>query len=153
MRALESRIPPVAVVLFVALVMWVISRVFPAFEFDMKWREPIAVCFAIAGAVTSIAGVLSFRRAGTTVNPTKVSSPSSLVVSGVYRLTRNPMYLGFLLILAAWAVFLSNGLAWLMIPAFELFINRFQIQPEERALTTLFPHEFPAYRLRVRRWL
>ena len=90
MRALESSIPPVAVVLLVALIMWVICWVSPAFAFDTKWREPIAVCFAMAGAVTSIAGVLSFRRAGTTVNPTRVSSPSSLVVSGVYKLTRNP---------------------------------------------------------------
>jgi protein-S-isoprenylcysteine O-methyltransferase Ste14 len=75
------------------------------------------------------------------------------VRSGVYSFTRNPMYLGFLLVLVGWATFLSNALAFLILPAFILYMNRFQIEPEERALASLFAEEFVAYKSRVRRWL
>jgi protein-S-isoprenylcysteine O-methyltransferase Ste14 len=80
-------------------------------------------------------------------------STSSLVVSGIYGVTRNPMYLGFLVALLGWAVFLAHALALLPLLAFLLYMNRFQIRPEESALTTLFGQEFTTYRKRVRRWL
>ncbi len=153
MHALESKVPPVAAAFFIGLLMWLISWAVPGFEFVFPWRDPAAASLAIAGAVVSCLGVLSFKRAGTTVNPTRPNASSSLVASGVYALSRNPMYLGFLLILAAWAIFLSNALAFLLLPAFAIFMNRFQIEPEERALTAIFGQEFAAYKSRVRRWL
>ena len=97
--------------------------------------------------------IASFVRAKTTVNPMKPASASALVVSGLYARSRNPMYLGLLLILIGWAVYLSNGLAFLLLLAFILYMNRFQIEPEERALISLFGQEFVAYKSRVRRWL
>src|SRR5438093_5931176 len=105
MHILESRLPPVAVVLVMAALMWLASWAVPAFEFTLPARDFFAVSLAVAGAVISTLGVASFRRAKTTVNPLKPSSSSSLVLSGVYTLTRNPMYLGFLLILVGWATF------------------------------------------------
>jgi protein-S-isoprenylcysteine O-methyltransferase Ste14 len=75
------------------------------------------------------------------------------VSGGIYRFTRNPMYLGRLLQLAGWAVFLSNALAALLLPVYVLYINRFQVQPEERALLERFGSEYAAYQQRVRRWL
>jgi len=78
---------------------------------------------------------------------------SSLVSSGIYKLTRNPMYLGLLLVLLAWAVFLSNALPFIFLPAFIIYINQFQIGPEEIALSSAFGQEFEAYKSRVRRWL
>ena len=98
-------------------------------------------------------GFASFRRAKTTVNPMKPDSASSLVVSGIYDLTRNPMYLGFLVILVGWAFFLSNALGFIFLPLFVLYMNRFQIEPEERALASVFGEAFASYRSRVRRWL
>ena len=92
-------------------------------------------------------------RAGTTVNPIKPETAGSLVVSGIYRRTRNPMYLGFLLGLAGWAVFLSNALAFIFLPVFVLYLNRFQIRREERALASVFGKDFAAYQSKVRRWL
>ena len=83
----------------------------------------------------------------------KPNSTSSLVISGIYRYTRNPMYLGFVLVLLGWAAFLSNLAALALLPAFVLYINRFQIMPEEHVLASLFPHGYPAYRARVRRWI
>jgi protein-S-isoprenylcysteine O-methyltransferase Ste14 len=83
----------------------------------------------------------------------KPESSSSLVVSGIYRWSRNPMYLGFLLGLLGWAIFLSNVLAFLFLPVFILYMNRFQIEPEEKALAVLFGKQFAAYKSRVRQWL
>ena len=96
---------------------------------------------------------VSFRRAKTIVNPTKPDATSSLVVSGIYKYTRNPMYMGFVLVLLGWAAFLSNLSAMALVPVFIVYMNRFQIQPEERVLSSLFPHEYPAYRAKVRRWV
>jgi protein-S-isoprenylcysteine O-methyltransferase Ste14 len=87
------------------------------------------------------------------VNPTQPETSSTIVTSGIYRWSRNPMYAGFLLILAGWAVQLASIAAVLLLPAFVLYMNRYQIQPEERALTDKFGAEYLSYRRRVRRWL
>jgi protein-S-isoprenylcysteine O-methyltransferase Ste14 len=153
MHALELKVPPPAVVLFFALLMWLVSLAVPQLRIDFPGRVLIAVALALAGTIIAVLGVASFRRARTTVNPMKPESTTSLVVSGVYKVTRNPMYLGLLLVLAAWAVFLSNLLAFLLLPAFVFYMNRFQIEPEERALRSKFPEKFGVYERRVRRWL
>jgi protein-S-isoprenylcysteine O-methyltransferase Ste14 len=153
MHVLELKVPPVAVGLLIAGLMWFVSWAMPAFQFVLPARVVLAVSLAGACAVIAVVGVASFRRARTTVNPMKPESSSSLVQSGVYTLSRNPMYLGLLLILIGWAIFLSNALAFLVLPVFIFYMNRFQIEPEERALTCLFGEEFVAYKSRVRRWL
>jgi protein-S-isoprenylcysteine O-methyltransferase Ste14 len=111
-----------------------------------------AASLAVVGALISIAGVISFKKARTTVNPMQPESASSLVVSGIYQRTRNPMYLGFLLLLIGWAFALSNALAFLLVPLFIFYMNRFQIEPEEAALATVFGAEFVTYQARVHRW-
>ena len=153
MRVLELKVPPPAVALVTGVLMWLVSRAAPALGFVFPARNLFAIILAAAGVVTAISGVVTFWRAKTTVNPTKPHSSSSLVIWGIYTVTRNPMYLGLLLELTAWAIFLSNALAFLFLPAFVLYINRFQIAPEESALTSLFGQEFVAYKSRVRRWL
>ena len=99
MRSLELQIPPVAIVLCTASLMWLVARFLPMGDIQIPSHIFFAITCATVGAVTSGLGVIAFRRARTTVNPTKPSATSSLVQSGVYSLTRNPMYLGFLLIL------------------------------------------------------
>jgi protein-S-isoprenylcysteine O-methyltransferase Ste14 len=153
MPVLELKVPPVAVVLVTVALMWLVARAVPAFEFGFPARDFFALSLAVAGAVVSLSGVALFKRAKTTVNPLKPGSSSSLVSSGVYAFSRNPMYLGFLLIVAGWAVFLSNVLALLLLPAFIVYMNRFQIEPEEKALALRFGPAFAAYQSRVRRWL
>jgi protein-S-isoprenylcysteine O-methyltransferase Ste14 len=108
---------------------------------------------ATAGACISLMAVISFRRARTTVNPLRPGTASTLVTGGIYRHTRNPMYLGLSIILLGWAVYLANAPALLLLPGFVLYIYRFQIVPEERTLAALFGAEYQAYRTRVRRWL
>jgi len=153
MRSLELKIPPPAVALITGLLMWLVSRATPSVAFTFPARNILVIAIAAAGVATALSGALTFRRAHTTVNPMKPESASSLVNWGVFSVTRNPMYLGLLLALTAWAIFLSNLLAFFFLPAFVLYMNRFQIAPEERALTSLFGKDFDAYRSRVRRWL
>jgi len=153
MRSLELKVPPVVVVLLTAALMWLVAWAAPAFRFSFPARGLLAIGLALVGFLTSATGVASFRRAATTVNPMAPDSASSLVRSGIYRLTRNPMYLGLGLILLGWAVFLSNALALCLLPGFVLYMNRYQIEPEERALSRRFGHEFATYTSRVRRWL
>ena len=99
MHVLELKVPPPAVALLTAALMWVCAWAVPAFGFLFPARDLYAVGLAVAGAVAAVLGIVSFARARTTVNPMKPESSSSLVVSGIYQLTRNPMYLGLLLVL------------------------------------------------------
>lgn len=153
LSGLELKVPPVAVGVIAAALMWSAALATPdvGFLFPSNLLFPVGLAFI--GALTCLAGVVSFRRARTTVNPMKPACTSALVVSGIYSYTRNPMYLGFLLILLAWAAALSNMLALVALPAFVLYMNRFQILPEERALASRFAQDYAEYRARVRRWL
>jgi protein-S-isoprenylcysteine O-methyltransferase Ste14 len=153
MQALELKVPPVALVLVIALAMWGGSLVSPPIELPIIARAIATAVLVVVGASVSLAGVVSFRRARTTVNPTMPNTTSTLVSSGIYAITRNPMYLGFLLILVGWTVFLSNTLAIIGPFAFVFYMNTFQISPEERALSEIFGAEFSAYKTAVRRWL
>ena len=152
MSSLESRIPPPAVVLIMAVLMWLSSRAAPPLHFDVPAHKWLAVILISMGFVTAMSGVMTFVNAKTTVDPLKPRA-SSMVTWGIYALSRNPMYLGGLIMLLGWAIFLSNPLAFLLLPAYVLYINRFQITPEERALTALFGAPYAAYQVRVRRWL
>ena len=153
MKALELRLPPPAVAVVAAVLMWFVAARTPAFSFDLPGHTLIAVAFACAGALVTISGLIEFHRARTTVNPLKPDSASALVTRGVYRVTRHPMYVGMAIILVGWATFLANVAALVGIAVFGWYIDRFQIAPEERALAALFGTEFEAYRRDVRRWL
>lgn len=153
MSGLELKIPPVLITLVFALLMWVVSLSYPGVPVP-AWIKYLlcAITFA-AGAFFSIAGVVSFRQARTSVNPLSPGACSSLVTSGVYRRTRNPMYVGFLFFLFAFAAFLFNLYSLALTAGFVLYMNRFQIQPEEKTLESTFGTEYLAYKKRTPRWL
>jgi protein-S-isoprenylcysteine O-methyltransferase Ste14 len=136
-----------------AAAMWLASGLLPGLAWTLPGQGLLALLLAIAGLAFAIAGVVAFRRAGTTVDPTRPGAASAMVTSGVYRISRNPMYLGFLLLLTAWAVRLSHPVAFAFLPAFALYMNRFQIRPEERALAERFGADAAGYFRSVRRWL
>jgi protein-S-isoprenylcysteine O-methyltransferase Ste14 len=152
MRALECKVPPPVVTAIVAAGMWGLARVTPSFDAG-RFEDMLAIGFAVVGFLISVAGVVAFRRARTTVHPMHPEKASALVTSGIYRLSRNPMYLGILLALIGWSAYLANlwSLAGPII--FVLYISRFQIAPEERALTALFGTIYAKYQAGVRRWL
>jgi protein-S-isoprenylcysteine O-methyltransferase Ste14 len=153
MRALELRIPPPIVALLVAAIMWGISLATPPVEMPGLIRLTTAIAFALAGVLIAISGVIAIRRAETTLNPLKPETTSTIVTSGVYRFTRNPMYVGLALVLLAWAVFISSAWSLLGVVCFILYMNRFQIMPEERVLSGMFAASYAAYQAKVRRWL
>lgn len=153
MKALELKIPPPVVALLAAAAMWGIARLAPLVDLPQSLRIGAAIACALAGVGIDVVALVSFRLAKTTFNPMKVQETSALVCSGVYRLSRNPMYVGSVLILVAWAVYLSSAWALLGPVAFVLYMNRFQIAPEERALASKFGDRYAAYRAKVRRWL
>ena len=107
-----------------------------------------AIAFGFA-----VSGVRSFQRARTTINPVRIDEASHLVTSGVFGVTRNPMYVALTALLMAWACWLASPWVWAGPLSFALFIHRFQILPEERVLAEKFGSAYDAYRRRVRRWI
>ncbi|MCF4008842.1 methyltransferase family protein [Rheinheimera sp. UJ63] len=153
MQTLELKIPPLLLVVLFALAMWLLAQHLPSVALPLSWRVFLAGILAIVGMAVALAGVLAFRRANTTVDPRVPQQSSSLVIRGIYRYSRNPMYLGFLLLLMAWGCYLQSALALLLLPVFVLYMNRFQIMPEERHLQQKFGADYQAYLTQVRRWL
>jgi len=153
MQALELKIPPLTLVVIFAGLMGLAARFSPPLNLP-NWMIMLnAGALTVFGFAVALAGVISFRRANTTVNPLQPDASSSLVSTGIYRYSRNPMYVGFLCWLLAWGVFLNSGLALLLAAGFIPYMNRFQIIPEEQALQQLFGNAFTQYRAQVRRWL
>ena len=153
MKQLELKLPPVAVTALFAVAMWGIARVMPPQPLPQVVTFVAAALFTIGSGIVGIAGVAAFHRAGTTVNPLQPENSSTLVVDGVYRYTRNPMYLALLMLLFAWGIALSNPYSMLAAWTFIPYMNRFQIRPEERAMTQRFGAEYLRYAARVRRWI
>lgn len=153
MQALELRIPPPVVAALFAVAMWGISLAAPPIDMPRSIRIGAAAILAIAGGVFVIWGLIAFHLARTTVNPMKPEATSSLVRSGVYRFSRNPMYVGLLFVLVGWAVYLACTWSLIGPVAFVLYMNRLQIAPEERALSALFGAGYADYASKVRRWL
>jgi len=153
MQKLELKLPPPVVALLIATAMWLASRTAPSIELPFLVRAGTAVAIAILGGGIALAAEMSFKRAKTSINPMRPEKTSSLVTSGIYRFTRNPMYLGLLLVLVAWAAFLASAWALAGPIAFVLYIGRFQITPEERILSAKFGAAYADYKSRVRRWL
>lgn len=150
---LETKVPPPAVTLAVGVLMGWLARGLPSLDFALPARVVFAVVLVVAGIALMSACALQFRRAGTTVNPMKPKKASALVDSGFYRVSRNPIYLADALILVGWGLWLSNFVSLAAIALFVVYLNRFQIEPEERALQAAFGAEYDAYRARVRRWI
>ena len=153
MTSFALRIPPVAVMVITAGLMGLVATLLPTLAFAVPGQAVVTSLLVAAGVVIALAGLARFRRAATTVNPMRPDNASSLVVSGIYRVTRNPMYLGMLLILAGWAIWLAHPLSLLGLPLFVVYMNHFQIRSEEQALRARFPEAFDAYARTVRRWL
>jgi protein-S-isoprenylcysteine O-methyltransferase Ste14 len=152
MKTLELKIPPLPLAVGFGVLMWAVDRWLPM-QTERSWvRSVIALAtlgLAIGIVVTAVIG---FRSARTTVDPFHPEAASTIVTTGIYGVTRNPMYLGFLLALVSLAVFLGNVASAVLPLIFVVYMNRFQIGPEERALRTRFGEPYEAYLRSVRRW-
>lgn len=150
---MELKIPPPIILLICGLSMFAIARAVPAGAVAIAVAPVISIGLALAGAALALAGVIAFNRAQTTIHPLHPDKTSSIVTTGIYGVTRNPMYLGMAVVLAGLAVYLGNALALIGLPLFVVYITRFQIIPEEQILRAKFGAEFDNYANRVGRWI
>ena len=153
MKSLELKVPPVLLFVLLAAAMYGLARGLAMWTLALPGRIAVAVALAAAGVAIALAGVAEFRRSRTTVHPQHPEKTCVVVTGGVYRWTRNPMYLGLLLALAGWSIFLANPAALAGLPAFVAWMNRFQIGPEERTMSAKFGPAYASYLASVRRWL
>ncbi len=135
------------------LLMLAINALLPFADFTFTAQQISAAVVALCGLLLVLAGGALFRKYATTFNPLKPGNASTLVTTGVYRYTRNPMYLGFLLILTAWCIYIGNLINILLLPLFIVSITSLNIKPEEQALANKFGQQYAAYASRIRRWL
>ncbi len=153
MEILELKIPPPAIMLTTATLMWVTSPEWSEYALSNSIKYGLMSLMFLCGITIDLTGLLHFRKAKTTINPLKPEEASQLVNFGIYQRTRNPMYLGMIFLLIGWSIFLTNFLAFAFIPLFILYITQFQIKPEEKILTGIFGEEFTKYQTQVRRWI
>ncbi|WP_028461409.1 methyltransferase family protein [Nitrosomonas cryotolerans] len=153
MKVLELKIPPIVLVAIVAACMWAVSRIWPSLSFTILGATWLSSGIAVVGVCIILLGILEFISVGTTMDPRVPDRSTSLVVRGIYRHSRNPMYVGFLLVLCAWGLYLSSALSLLFLPVFIAYMNRFQIIPEERYMRDKFAEEYTKYTSEVRRWV
>lgn len=147
-------LPPVWALIF-AFLMKLCQIYLPSLGFACPgpYHRHLSLALALAGITVALLAIAAFRQARTTTNPMKPRDSSSLVVSGIYCYTRNPMYLGLLFVLSGWCLFLQNIAAMALLPLFLKAMNYFQISIEEECLEAKFGEEYLAYKNRVPRWL
>lgn len=151
---MELRFPPIVVLLVSVGTMWSVAGLGVLTMYEVSAVSAVAaIVLVILGLRIGAAGLAAFRRAGTTADPRTPGEASVLVRSGIYTRTRNPMYLGMAMVLTGWAVYLGDVGAAAVVPLFVLYMNAFQIKPEERALRAKFGQEYDEYCSVVRRWL
>lgn len=151
MSFLELKIPPLVVGFACFLGMWFSPAVLMLPISGIARWTGFGILFLLGFSLLAT-GARLFLKARTSLSPTMPSTASSLVVTGIYGYTRNPMYLGGFLMLSAGALLLAKLSAWLFLPLFVAYLTRFQIIPEEKALRAHFGAEYDGYTKRVRRW-
>ena len=147
---LELKIPPVIVVIITAVIMLALAQI-PMLKLMSSWA--VAVLFMLIGGMVIVMAVAQFAKAKTTVNPMNPNDSSQIVAKGIFSVSRNPMYVGMVLILSGLAMGLGSLLAWLMIIGFVLYMTYFQIKPEEQILAEKFGDDYVQYCAKVRRWV
>lgn len=153
MNRLELKIPPPVIAVLCALSMSACERLLPPCALVAPWNEGLITLLILGGLGLDLMAFRAFRQGRTTINPLRPDRSSKLVSHGIYRLTRNPMYLGQGLLLAAWALWLNQALALLVLPVYVAWLTRFQILPEERILGEKFGLAYAEYQRHVRRWI
>jgi len=147
------RVPPVLQVLVCGVISWGTSCLAPFLAFSGSWRLAFAGLFLAIGAIILVLAVRAFVRVRTTVNPLSPEEADTLVTNGLYRLSRNPMYLAMACLLVGVAFLIGNLAAFIGPVLFVCVMTELQIKPEERALHSKFGEAFLAYCRRTRRWI
>ena len=150
---MNRRVPPPVAFAMAAIAMWWIGSSFEIGHYPLAYRTVVGIALIVAGLVIVAISLRSFAVAGTTPNPMQPNKASELVTSGIYSISRNPMYVGDAIMLAGIAVWVGSVLDLAPLAIFIAYIDRFQIAAEEQALAMIFGDHYAAYCRRVRRWL
>jgi protein-S-isoprenylcysteine O-methyltransferase Ste14 len=148
---LKNKIPPPIVTLVFAALIYFSNKWSPSIVFG--GQSIISLFLMMVGFVVLLIAVSAFIKLKTTISPLKPEAATSLVTTGIFRLSRNPMYLGFLLLIISLWVKTGAVSGFILVPSFIAYLNYFQILPEERAMQALFSGKYKVYCQQVRRWL
>lgn len=152
LNRLKTRIPPPIYLLLMAALMWLLNQYLPLYQWvDLPWRYAGLGLIFVAG-LSDLWSLSLFLKLHTTPNPMKPGAATHLVTSGLYRYSRNPMYMGMLVMLVGWWVWLGSVTPILLLPAFIIILTKMQIEPEEQALEAHFGEQYLAYKRQVSRW-
>lgn len=153
LNSLELKVPPIVLVFITALAMYFSPNPIVYFTIDNEVVLYLTRGLFMLSSSIVVAGIYCFKKANTSVDPVNPNKSSVLVDFGIYKFTRNPMYLGFAIMLLAMAIKMQTLIALLWLLVFVLYMTRFQIKPEEQALTKIFGDAYGDYCQRVRRWI
>jgi protein-S-isoprenylcysteine O-methyltransferase Ste14 len=153
MRQLDLKVPPLAVCATALVAIVAFGYFVPSANQPFPGHRLAAISLVLAGVTVAVTAILQFRRVRTTVNPMRPSRTASIVATGVFSWSRNPMYLGMAMCLLGVSAWFSTVLGYALVPLFCVYITEFQIKPEERALMVRFGAEYSAYAATVRRWI
>ena len=149
-KYLNTKIPPPIVTLVSIVIIYLFES---KIEYSQLHLKAIGITFLILGLTLIFLAVLKFIKTKTTVDPTRPHKTSILVITGIYKLTRNPMYLGMLFLIMAYAIYNNNIFGCIVVPIFIFYMNKFQIEPEEIEMRKKFGESFENYCKKVNRWL
>lgn len=149
---MELKVPPVLVFFSFTLIMYLVGRFLPVGFFDFFGRFLLAKLLIGMAGIIGLISLIQFFRTKTTVDPINPQKVSRLVTSGLYKYSRNPMYLALLLLLLGFGLFQGNAFNTLVAAGFVWYMNRFQIMPEERILFDKFGKDYKTYLTATRRW-
>ena len=148
---MKTKIPPPLVTLIFGSLIFLTKNIFP----EIKVTNNIALgsLFILFGILIASLSIGLFRKYRTTITPINPKSATKLITSGIYKFSRNPMYFSLLLLLIGISIMTNPIGGFIFIPLFILYLNLFQILPEEKAMTDLFKDEFLEYKDSIRRWI
>ena len=150
---MKLKIPPVVVTLISVLLMWLVAKQNLLMDLTIDVSALVTILLGLLSIVIGLIGVGQFSKNKTTVNPHKPENSSKLVDDGIYKYTRNPMYLALVIGLIAVGFYLKSMLSFVFIPIFIWFMNTYQIKPEEEMLIQIFGDKYRKYLETVRRWI
>lgn len=150
---LETKIPPPVYGLLTAIAIWWLDKWLPGWALLPAALKAPGIALMMGGFSLDLLALKQFTDKHTTVNPLSPQKASTVVVSGLYRYTRNPMYMGMLIALSGWCFYLGNLAGFLCLPLFILVLTQMQILPEERILSAKFGEPYTDYLKQVRRWI
>ena len=150
---LKHKVPPPIWALLAAICIWITAKYWPVFRFEFTNQWLVAVLVFLAGSIIDMIAMIQFRRYRTTVNPLSPEKSTELVTTGIFSISRNPMYLGMALNLIGITIWFGDVSGLIFVALFVVVINQLQIKPEEEILTGLYGDKYTDWMQRVRRWI